>query len=52
MRLVGESAGALHVDMPFLRVLDANLVATIANEGTDIDWSGIAKTVADRKATR
>jgi 3-hydroxyisobutyrate dehydrogenase-like beta-hydroxyacid dehydrogenase len=52
MRLAGESAASLGVDMPFLRVLDANLVATIANEGTDIDWSGIAKTVADGKAAR
>jgi 3-hydroxyisobutyrate dehydrogenase-like beta-hydroxyacid dehydrogenase len=52
MRLAGESAASLNVDMPFLRVLDANLVATIANEGTDIDWSGIAKTIADGKAAR
>jgi 3-hydroxyisobutyrate dehydrogenase-like beta-hydroxyacid dehydrogenase len=52
MRLAGESATALDVNMPFLRVLDANLVATIANEGTDIDWSGIAKTLADGKAAR
>jgi 3-hydroxyisobutyrate dehydrogenase-like beta-hydroxyacid dehydrogenase len=52
MRLVAESAAALDLSMPFLRVLDANLVATIANEGADIDWSGIAKTIADGKAAR
>jgi 3-hydroxyisobutyrate dehydrogenase-like beta-hydroxyacid dehydrogenase len=52
MRLAGESAATSGVDMPFLRVLDANLVATIANEGSDIDWSGIAKTIADGKAGR
>ncbi len=52
MRLAGESAAAAGVDMPFLRVLEANLVATIANEGSEIDWSGIAKTIADGKAAR
>jgi 3-hydroxyisobutyrate dehydrogenase-like beta-hydroxyacid dehydrogenase len=52
MRLAGESATALGANMPFLRVLDRNLVATIANEGTDIDWSAIAKTIADGRAAR
>lgn len=43
MRLVGAAAEAADLSMPFLDVLDAQLQKTIAREGSDIDWSGIAK---------
>jgi 3-hydroxyisobutyrate dehydrogenase-like beta-hydroxyacid dehydrogenase len=46
MRLAGQSAEALRVPMPLLGVLRDHLLQTIAVEGEDIDWSGIALTVA------
>jgi len=42
MRLVGQSAEALRVPMPLLSLLRDHLLQTIAQEGEDIDWSGIA----------
>lgn len=46
MRLVGQAAEALRVPMPTLGVLWDHLLGTLANEGEDIDWSGIGRTVA------
>jgi 3-hydroxyisobutyrate dehydrogenase-like beta-hydroxyacid dehydrogenase len=46
MRLVGQSAETLRVPMPLLGVLRDHLLQTIATEGEDIDWSGIALTIA------
>jgi 3-hydroxyisobutyrate dehydrogenase-like beta-hydroxyacid dehydrogenase len=46
MRLVSQSAESLRVPMPLLSVLRNHLLQTIANEGDDIDWSGIARTIA------
>jgi 3-hydroxyisobutyrate dehydrogenase-like beta-hydroxyacid dehydrogenase len=46
MRLVGEAAEARRVPMPLLGVLRDHLLETIARDGEDIDWSGIAKTIA------
>jgi 3-hydroxyisobutyrate dehydrogenase-like beta-hydroxyacid dehydrogenase len=46
MRLAGECAEALRVPMPLLNVLRDHLLQTIAQEGDDIDWSGIARTAA------
>ncbi len=46
MRLAGESAEALRVPMPLLSVLRDHLLQTIANEGEDVDWSAIARTIA------
>jgi 3-hydroxyisobutyrate dehydrogenase-like beta-hydroxyacid dehydrogenase len=46
MRLAGQSAEALRVPMPLLGLLRDHLLQTIAVEGDDIDWSGIALTVA------
>jgi 3-hydroxyisobutyrate dehydrogenase-like beta-hydroxyacid dehydrogenase len=43
MRLAGAAAEALEVGMPFRQVLEKQLLATIAAQGPDIDWSGIAK---------
>jgi 3-hydroxyisobutyrate dehydrogenase-like beta-hydroxyacid dehydrogenase len=45
MRLAGLSAEALRVPMPLLNVLRDHLLQTIAQQGDDIDWSGIAHTV-------
>jgi 3-hydroxyisobutyrate dehydrogenase-like beta-hydroxyacid dehydrogenase len=45
MRLVGQSAEALGVPMPLLSLLRDHLLQTIAQEGEDIDWSGIALAV-------
>jgi 3-hydroxyisobutyrate dehydrogenase-like beta-hydroxyacid dehydrogenase len=45
MRLVGEAAEARRVPMPLLSVLREHLLQTIAREGEDIDWSGIALTI-------
>jgi hypothetical protein len=36
--------------MPVLAILEQHLTETIANEGNDIDWSGIAKTIAAKKS--
>lgn len=46
MRLAGESAERHRVPMPLLSLLRNHLVQTIAQEGEDIDWSGIGATVA------
>jgi 3-hydroxyisobutyrate dehydrogenase-like beta-hydroxyacid dehydrogenase len=46
MRLAGQSAEKLRVPMPLLSLLRDHLLQTIAVEGEDIDWSGIARTVA------
>jgi 3-hydroxyisobutyrate dehydrogenase-like beta-hydroxyacid dehydrogenase len=46
MRLAGQSAEALRVPMPLLNVLRDHLLQTIAQEGDDIDWSGIARIAA------
>jgi 3-hydroxyisobutyrate dehydrogenase-like beta-hydroxyacid dehydrogenase len=51
MRLAGAAAADRGVAMPFLELLKQHLVETIANEGSDIDWSGIAKTIAGKKST-
>lgn len=45
MRLVNESAETLRVPMPVLNVLRGHLLQTINNEGEDIDWSAIARTI-------
>jgi len=45
MRLAGESAEALHVPMPLLGVLRDHLLQTIAQQGEDSDWSGIAQSI-------
>jgi 3-hydroxyisobutyrate dehydrogenase-like beta-hydroxyacid dehydrogenase len=46
MRLAAEAAEALRVPMPLLGVLRNHLLQTIAREGEDIDWSGIAGAIA------
>ena len=46
MNLVSAAATDARVPMPVLSLLRDRLLATIAREGDDIDWSGIAKTVA------
>jgi 3-hydroxyisobutyrate dehydrogenase-like beta-hydroxyacid dehydrogenase len=46
MRLASQAAEARHVPMPLLSLLRDHLLQTIANEGEDIDWSGIARTIA------
>jgi 3-hydroxyisobutyrate dehydrogenase-like beta-hydroxyacid dehydrogenase len=46
MRLVSQAADALRVPMPVLSVLRDHLLQTIGAEGEDIDWSGIALTIA------
>jgi 3-hydroxyisobutyrate dehydrogenase-like beta-hydroxyacid dehydrogenase len=46
MRLAGQSAEALRVPMPLLSVLRDHLLQTIAQEGEDMDWSGIAHSIA------
>jgi 3-hydroxyisobutyrate dehydrogenase-like beta-hydroxyacid dehydrogenase len=46
MRLVSQAAEALRVPMPVLNVLRDHLLQTIDAEGEDIDWSGIALTIA------
>ncbi len=46
MRLAGEAAERTGVPMPLLSLLRTQLVQTIANEGEEIDWSGIGRTVA------
>ena len=45
MRLAGESAEKYRVPMPLLSLLRDHLTQTIAQEGDDIDWSGIGKTI-------
>jgi 3-hydroxyisobutyrate dehydrogenase-like beta-hydroxyacid dehydrogenase len=46
MRLVSQAAEAERVPMPLLSVLRDHLLQTIANEGEDVDWSGIARSIA------
>lgn len=46
MRLVGQAAETRRVPLPLLGVLRDHLVQTLANEGEDVDWSGIGRTVA------
>lgn len=46
MRLVSEAAEANRVAMPLLSLLKDHLIETMAKEGEDIDWAGIALTVA------
>jgi 3-hydroxyisobutyrate dehydrogenase-like beta-hydroxyacid dehydrogenase len=46
MRLVSQAAEAERVPMPLLSVLRDHLLQTIANEGDDFDWSGIARSIA------
>lgn len=45
MRLAAESAEATRVPMPLLSLLRDHLTETIAKEGEEIDWAGIARTV-------
>jgi 3-hydroxyisobutyrate dehydrogenase-like beta-hydroxyacid dehydrogenase len=45
MRLAGQSADTLRVPMPLLGVLRDHLLQTIAEQGEDIDWSGIGSTI-------
>lgn len=47
MNLVAAAATDALVPMPVLSLVRDRLIATIAREGADIDWSGIGKTVAD-----
>jgi 3-hydroxyisobutyrate dehydrogenase-like beta-hydroxyacid dehydrogenase len=47
MNLVAEAASDALVPMPLLSLVRDRLLSTIAREGADIDWSGIAKTVAE-----
>ncbi len=46
MRLAGEAAEKSVTAMPLLSLLRDRLLETIAKEGSDIDWSGIARTSA------
>jgi 3-hydroxyisobutyrate dehydrogenase-like beta-hydroxyacid dehydrogenase len=46
MRLVSQAAESARVPMPLLSLLRDHLLQTIANEGEDIDWSGIATAIA------
>ena len=46
IRLASEAAEAARVPMPILSLLRDHLLQTIAAEGDDIDWSGIARTIA------
>jgi len=46
MNLVSQAATDARVPMPVLAILRDHLLSTIAREGDDIDWSGIARIVA------
>jgi 3-hydroxyisobutyrate dehydrogenase-like beta-hydroxyacid dehydrogenase len=46
MRLAAESADTLRVPMPLLSILRDHLLQTIAQEGEEIDWSAIARSIA------
>jgi len=50
MRLVGQAAEKERVPMPLLSLLRDHLLQTIANEGEDIDWSGIGRSIAGNAA--
>jgi 3-hydroxyisobutyrate dehydrogenase-like beta-hydroxyacid dehydrogenase len=45
MNLVASAADALRTPMPVLSVVRDNLLAVIAQEGEEIDWSGVALAV-------
>jgi len=45
MGLVGAAAQATRTPMPLLGILRDHLLAAIAHEGEDVDWSGIALAV-------
>lgn len=45
MELVAAAASKARVPMPLLSLLRDRLLSTIAQEGEDIDWAGIAKTI-------
>ncbi len=47
MNLVDSAALSSRVPMPFLGVLRAQLLATIARHGEDIDWSALGKVVTE-----
>lgn len=47
MNLVDAAALSAKVPMPFLGVLRGHLLAAIARHGEDVDWSAIAKVVAE-----
>ncbi|WP_442681011.1 NAD(P)-dependent oxidoreductase [Sphingomonas sp. ASY06-1R] len=47
MNLVSAAATTAWVPMPALSVLRDHLMATVAREGEEIDWSGIAKIIAE-----
>jgi 3-hydroxyisobutyrate dehydrogenase-like beta-hydroxyacid dehydrogenase len=46
MHLASHAAEARRVPMPLLSLLRDHLLETLAKEGEDIDWSGIARTTA------
>jgi 3-hydroxyisobutyrate dehydrogenase-like beta-hydroxyacid dehydrogenase len=46
MNLVAAAADAARVPMPVLGIVRDRLLATIAQEGDDIDWAGIGRIVA------
>ncbi len=46
MRLVGQSAESLRVPMPLLSLLRDHLLQAIAQEGEDVDWSAIARSIS------
>jgi 3-hydroxyisobutyrate dehydrogenase-like beta-hydroxyacid dehydrogenase len=46
MRLLGQEADTRRVPMPLLSLLRDHLLQTLAQEGEDIDWSGIGRTIA------
>ena len=47
MNLVSAAATDALVPMPLLSLVRDRLLSTVAREGTDIDWAGVAKTVAE-----
>jgi 3-hydroxyisobutyrate dehydrogenase-like beta-hydroxyacid dehydrogenase len=50
MNLVSSAATEALVPMPLLSLVRDRLLSTIAREGDDIDWAGVAKTVAEAAA--
>jgi 3-hydroxyisobutyrate dehydrogenase-like beta-hydroxyacid dehydrogenase len=46
MHLASQAAETQRVPMPLLSLLRDHLLETLAKEGEDIDWSGIARTTA------
>ena len=45
MKLVASAADALRTPMPVLSVLRDQLLSVVAQEGEEVDWSGVALTV-------